>query len=215
MANFRVYWMPACAGMTPEFLCPPASALTNCWSRAGFSTAAPRRRPRSRPAWCAPMARLSVRHRRRSPPTRRSKRRQRIHTFRAAAKVYAVDVGSEQLHDSLRALPEVVSLEQTDIRTLAPALLDPPPDLIVCDVSFISLKLVLPPTLALTAKRAQLISLIKPQFEAGRAHLKKGIVRDQSVRTAVREEIAALVTSLGWHVRGVIPSPISGGDGLD
>jgi len=132
---------------------------------------------------------------------------------RGAAKVYAVDVGSEQLHDSLRALPEVVSLEQTDIRTLAPALLDPPPDLIVCDVSFISLKLVLPPTLALTAKRAQLISLIKPQFEAGRAHLKKGIVRDQSVRTAVREEIAALVTSLGWHVRGVIPSPISGGDG--
>ena len=132
---------------------------------------------------------------------------------RGAAKVYAVDVGSGQLHDSLRHRPEIVSLEQTDIRTLSPALLDPRPDLIVCDVSFISLKMVLPPALALTAKPAQLIALIKPQFEAGRAHLKRGIVRDENVQKTVCDDIAALVTSLGWQVAGLIPSPISGGDG--
>jgi 23S rRNA (cytidine1920-2'-O)/16S rRNA (cytidine1409-2'-O)-methyltransferase len=132
---------------------------------------------------------------------------------RGARKVYAVDVGSEQLHETLRARPEVVSLEQTDIRTLSPARLDPLPDLVVCDVSFISLKLVLPPAHALTDERAQLVALIKPQFEAGRAQLKKGIVRDEAVRVAVCDEIAALIASLGWHVIAVIPSPISGGDG--
>jgi 23S rRNA (cytidine1920-2'-O)/16S rRNA (cytidine1409-2'-O)-methyltransferase len=132
---------------------------------------------------------------------------------RGAAKVYAVDVGSGQLHDSLRAKPEVVSLEQTDIRTLSPAALDPPPDLLVCDVSFISLKLVLPPALAFAAKPAQLIALVKPQFEAGRAQLKRGIVRDPAVHQAACEEIAALVASLGWRVIETISSPISGGDG--
>lgn len=132
---------------------------------------------------------------------------------RGAIKVYAVDVGSGQLHESLRVRPQVVSLEQTDIRTFSPARLDPAPDLVVCDVSFISLKLVLPPALALTRKPAQLIALIKPQFEAGRAQLKKGFVRDPAVHQAVCDEIAALVTSLGWRVIEVIPSPISGGDG--
>jgi 23S rRNA (cytidine1920-2'-O)/16S rRNA (cytidine1409-2'-O)-methyltransferase len=132
---------------------------------------------------------------------------------RGGAKVYAVDVGSGQLHESLRKRPEVVSLEQTDIRTLSPSLLDPAPDLVVCDVSFISLKLVLPPALAIAAKRAQLIALIKPQFEAGRAQLKRGIVRDSAIHQTVCEEIAALVTALGWRVIGTIPSPISGGDG--
>ena len=132
---------------------------------------------------------------------------------RGAAKVYAVDVGSGQLHDSLHKRPEVVSLEQTDIRTLSPALLDPLLDLVVCDVSFISLKLVLPPALALAAPKAQLIALIKPQFEAGRAQLKRGIVRDPAIHKSVCEEIAVLVTSLGWRLIETIPSPISGGDG--
>ncbi len=132
---------------------------------------------------------------------------------RGAAKVYAVDVGSGQLHESLRKRPEVVSLEQTDIRTLSSALLDPAPDLIVCDVSFISLKLVLQPALALAAPKAQLIALIKPQFEAGRAQLKRGIVRDPAIHKSVCEEIAVLVTSLGWRVIETIASPISGGDG--
>jgi 23S rRNA (cytidine1920-2'-O)/16S rRNA (cytidine1409-2'-O)-methyltransferase len=132
---------------------------------------------------------------------------------RSARKVYAVDVGSGQLHDSLRARPEVASLEQTDIRNTPPALFDPPPALVVMDVSFISLKLVLPPALSLATKPAQLIALIKPQFEAGRAQLKKGIVRDSAVHSAVCGDIAAFVAALGWTVGGVIPSPISGGDG--
>lgn len=132
---------------------------------------------------------------------------------RGARKIYAVDVGSGQLHESLRARPEVVSLEQTDIRNAPPALFDPPPDLVVADVSFISLKLVLPPALTLPKRPAQLIALVKPQFEAGRAQLKRGIVRDSAVHNAVCDDIVAFVTTLGWTVTGVIPSPISGGDG--
>lgn len=132
---------------------------------------------------------------------------------RGAAKVYAVDVGSAQLHASLRTNPKIVVMEQCDIRTLPPERLDPLPDFVVCDVSFISLRLVLPPALKLTQKPAHLVALIKPQFEAGREHLKKGIVRDAAVRQAVCDDIVALVTDLGWRVSGVIPSPISGGDG--
>lgn len=132
---------------------------------------------------------------------------------RGAKRVYAVDVGHDQLHESLRARPKVVSLEGTDIRSLSPARLEEPPDLVTIDASFISLKLVLPPALALAHKPAHLIALIKPQFEAGRAALKKGVVRDEAVRQAVCDDIAAFVTSLGWRVLGAIPSPIEGGDG--
>lgn len=132
---------------------------------------------------------------------------------RGAKLVYAMDVGRGQLHESLRRRREVVSLEETDIRTFSPQRLDTKPDLIVVDVSFISLKLVLPPALALAKLPAQLVALIKPQFEAGRAALKKGIVRDPTVHAAVCDDIAAFVASLGWRVLGVIPSPIDGGDG--
>jgi 23S rRNA (cytidine1920-2'-O)/16S rRNA (cytidine1409-2'-O)-methyltransferase len=132
---------------------------------------------------------------------------------RGATRVTAVDVGHGQLHQSLRARPDVVSLEGTDIRTLSPAHLSEPPDLITVDVSFISLKLVLPAALALVKAPAQLVALIKPQFEAGRAALKRGIVRDQTMHAAVCEDISAFVTALGWRVLGVTPSPISGGDG--
>ena len=111
---------------------------------------------------------------------------------RGARKVYAVDVGRGQLHESLRARPEVVALEETDIRTLSPARFDEPPDLVTVDVSFISLKLVLPPALALAKAPAQLVALIKPQFEAGRAALKKGVVRDPAVHAAVCDDIAGL-----------------------
>jgi len=132
---------------------------------------------------------------------------------RGARKVYAVDVGRGQLHASLRAQPEVIALEETDIRTLSPARFDEPPDLVTFDVSFISLKLVLPAALALAKTPAQLIALIKPQFEAGRAALKKGVVRDPAVHAAVCDDIATFVAALGWRVIGVIPSPIAGGDG--
>jgi 23S rRNA (cytidine1920-2'-O)/16S rRNA (cytidine1409-2'-O)-methyltransferase len=132
---------------------------------------------------------------------------------RGARRVYAVDVGRGQLHERLRARPEVVSLEATDIRDLAAEQLAEPPDFVTVDVSFISLKLVLPAALALPRRPARLIALIKPQFEAGRGALKKGIVRDAAMQAAICDDIAALVTSLGWSVAGVIPSPIAGGDG--
>jgi 23S rRNA (cytidine1920-2'-O)/16S rRNA (cytidine1409-2'-O)-methyltransferase len=132
---------------------------------------------------------------------------------RGAARVYAVDVGRGQLHESLRGRREVTALEETDIRALKPERLDARPSLIVIDVSFISLKLVLPAALALAATPAQLVALIKPQFEAGRAALKKGIVRDEAVRQSVCEDIVAFVAACGWRVLDVIPSPIAGGDG--
>jgi 23S rRNA (cytidine1920-2'-O)/16S rRNA (cytidine1409-2'-O)-methyltransferase len=132
---------------------------------------------------------------------------------RGARRVYAVDVGRDQLHASLRPRPDVLSLEQTDIRTLSPASLPEPPDLIVADVSFISLKQALPAALALATAPACLLALIKPQFEAGRQNLKKGIVRDPQVHAAVCDEISVSVAALGWSVAGVIPSPLLGGDG--
>jgi 23S rRNA (cytidine1920-2'-O)/16S rRNA (cytidine1409-2'-O)-methyltransferase len=132
---------------------------------------------------------------------------------RGAERVYAVDVGRGQLHPSLRDAAGVVTFEKTDIRTLDAGHLPEPPDFLVVDVSFISLKLVLPTATALLQTPARLIALIKPQFEAGRRHLKKGIVRDPQVHAAVCEDIAGFVAALGWSVAGIIPSPIAGGDG--
>jgi 23S rRNA (cytidine1920-2'-O)/16S rRNA (cytidine1409-2'-O)-methyltransferase len=132
---------------------------------------------------------------------------------RGARRVYALDVGRDQLHARLSQRPDVVSFDMTDIRALDAARLPEPPDLIVIDVSFISLKLVLPAALALAARPAWLVVLIKPQFEAGARYLKKGIVRDAAVQARVCEDIAALVASLGWQVVGIMPSPITGGRG--
>jgi len=132
---------------------------------------------------------------------------------RGARRVYAVDVGRDQLHPSLRQRTQVISLDATDVRRLPPHDLDQPPDLIVIDVSFISLRLVLPSALALARRPARLVALIKPQFEAGRAELKKGIVRDPLVQAQVCATVSASVAALGWVVLGVIPSPIAGGDG--
>jgi 23S rRNA (cytidine1920-2'-O)/16S rRNA (cytidine1409-2'-O)-methyltransferase len=132
---------------------------------------------------------------------------------RGANKVYAVDVGTDQLHRSLRSDPRVVSLEQTDIRALSRNAIADEVALIVVDVSFISLKLVLPASLHFAAEHAELIALIKPQFEAGRAHVKKGIVRDPAIHAAVCESVETLVRDLGWQRRQIMPSPILGGDG--
>lgn len=104
-------------------------------------------------------------------------------------------------------------MEGIDIRTLSPAQFSDQPDLVTVDVSFISLKLVLPPALALAKSAAQLVALIKPQFEAGRGAVKKGIVRDKQAHADVCADIADFVATLGWRVAGVIPSPITGGDG--
>jgi len=132
---------------------------------------------------------------------------------RGAAKVYAVDVGRGQLHPRLAGNARIVSLESTDARALDRTLVPEPIDLLVADVSFISLRLVLPAAVELLAARATLALLVKPQFEAGRAHVHKGIVRDEGVRQRVCREIAAFVQALGFHVMDVIPSPIEGGDG--
>ena len=132
---------------------------------------------------------------------------------RGARAVYAVDVGRDQLHPRLRADPRVIVLEQTDVRALDPTTFADVPDFVTIDVSFISLKLVLPALDRLTRRPTQMISLIKPQFEAGKANVKKGLVRDPAIHAAVCEDIAAFVASLGWDVEGIIASPIEGGDG--
>ena len=132
---------------------------------------------------------------------------------RGAQLVYALDSGHGQLHSSLRREPNVVNLEGIDIRSPDDHLLKQSserPNFICVDVSFISLKLVLSPALALARLPARLLALIKPQFEAGRRALKKGIVRDEAVHRAVCAEIATLVRSLGWDVAGIMPSPIPG-----
>ena len=132
---------------------------------------------------------------------------------RGAAHVVAVDVGRDQFHASLRHHPRVTLRESTDIRALTAADLAEPVGVVVCDVSFISLRLVLPAALALADARADLVALIKPQFEAGRSALKKGIVRDPAIHAAVCRDTAAMVEALGWSVVGIAPSPIDGGDG--
>jgi 23S rRNA (cytidine1920-2'-O)/16S rRNA (cytidine1409-2'-O)-methyltransferase len=111
---------------------------------------------------------------------------------RDAARVYAVDVGRGQLAWKLRVDPRVVLMERVNVRDLTRALITEPIDLVVCDVSFISLTLALPAALTLAAPGARLVALIKPQFEAGRAHVGRGgIIRDPDVRREVCERISA------------------------
>jgi 23S rRNA (cytidine1920-2'-O)/16S rRNA (cytidine1409-2'-O)-methyltransferase len=132
---------------------------------------------------------------------------------RGASHVTCVDVGSGQLHERIARDARVTAFEKFDARKLTLADLPGAPDLIVCDVSFISLTLVLPPVFALAAPSAEAAILIKPQFEAGPEQVRKGFVRDAVVRENVCEKIKTLVTGLGWRVLGVVPSPICGGDG--
>jgi len=130
-----------------------------------------------------------------------------------ASLVFAIDVGHGQLHPSLRDHPKIVSMEDTDIRKLEGRRLPARPDIVVIDVSFISLKAVLPIALSLAAAPMHLLALIKPQFEAGRKHAKHGIVRDAAVHSQVCDEIAVFAASLGCTDIRIFPSPITGGDG--
>lgn len=132
---------------------------------------------------------------------------------RGARRTYAVDVGRGQLHRRVAADPRVVSFEATDARALSRETIPEPIDLLVCDVSFISLKLVLPTAVGLLSDPARLVLLVKPQFEAGRGHVRKGIVRDEGVHRAVCDDLAAFARSLGLAVDGIIPSPVAGGEG--
>ena len=130
-----------------------------------------------------------------------------------ASLVFSIDVGRAQLHPSLQEHPRIVSMEATDIRSLDGRRLPARPDIVVIDVSFISLKTVLPAALSLAAAPMSLLALIKPQFEAGRAHAKHGIVRDAAVHAEVCADIAAFAASLGCDNIEVFPSSIHGGDG--
>jgi 23S rRNA (cytidine1920-2'-O)/16S rRNA (cytidine1409-2'-O)-methyltransferase len=132
---------------------------------------------------------------------------------RGARKVYAIDVGQGQLHATLQHEVRVVSLEKTDIRRLDRALVPEPLEMAAIDVSFISLRLVLPSVIALLGARADLVALIKPQFEAGREHVRKGVVRDEAVHQTVCEATSTLLSGCGFAVLGLITSPILGGDG--
>jgi 23S rRNA (cytidine1920-2'-O)/16S rRNA (cytidine1409-2'-O)-methyltransferase len=119
---------------------------------------------------------------------------------RGATIVYAIDVGRGQLHPRLHGRSEVLAWEGIDIRAVDPAQLSPRPRFAAVDVSFISLKLILPAIGKLLQSPARMIALIKPQFEAGRRNLKKGIVRDPDIHRAVCDDIAASAQSLGWEV---------------
>jgi 23S rRNA (cytidine1920-2'-O)/16S rRNA (cytidine1409-2'-O)-methyltransferase len=133
---------------------------------------------------------------------------------RIARRIYAVDVGHGQLHPSLRDDPRVVTLEGCNARELTQEQIAEPVDAVVADVSFISLKLALPPALLLARKGAWLVALVKPQFEVGRARIGRGgIVRDASARETALREIVEWLPSLGWMVEHTMESPILGGSG--
>ncbi|MCJ2135854.1 TlyA family RNA methyltransferase [Methylobacterium sp. J-026] len=133
---------------------------------------------------------------------------------RGARHVHAVDVGRGQLHPRLAADPRVTNLEGTDIRSLDPARLTPPPDFASVDVSFIGLRLVLPALPGLLAPGSAIVALIKPQFEAGRARIGRGgLVRDPAVHAEVCAAIRAALEGFGAAILGLIDSPVTGGDG--
>ena len=130
-----------------------------------------------------------------------------------ASLVFAIDVGHGQLHPSLHSHPRIVSMEETDIRSFEGKRLPARPDIVVIDVSFISLKAVLPVALSLAAAPMSLLALIKPQFEAERKHSKRGIIRNAMVHQEICDNVVAFATSLGCTDIQVFPSSIKGGDG--
>jgi 23S rRNA (cytidine1920-2'-O)/16S rRNA (cytidine1409-2'-O)-methyltransferase len=132
---------------------------------------------------------------------------------RGAVRVYAIDVGRGQLAEKLRHDPRVVSMERTNARTLTAASLPEAVDLAVVDVSFISLRLVLGPIASTLRAGGRIVSLVKPQFEAGRAETKRGVVREPTVQARVLREVVTAAEALELGVVNVTASPISGADG--
>lgn len=133
---------------------------------------------------------------------------------RGATRVFSVDVGHGQLHPRIASDPRVTALEGMDARRLTSAEIDQSPDLIVCDVSFIGLAKVLPIPLALAPSGADLVTLVKPQFEVGPARVGKGgLVTDPEARAEALAGAAAFLKEAGWPVRASCESPITGGDG--
>ncbi|AOW24901.1 hemolysin [Sphingomonas melonis TY] len=133
---------------------------------------------------------------------------------RGAARVYAVDSGTNQLAWKLRQDPRVIVHEQTSARILTDAHIPEPVDLIVCDASFIGLSKVLERPMTFAREGARLLALIKPQFEAGREEVGKGgVVRDSAVHARVCDDVVAWLQASGWSVAGVTESPITGPEG--
>lgn len=134
---------------------------------------------------------------------------------RGAREVVAVDVGHGQLHERLRVDPRVVNLERTNIRTIDTETIGGTVDVVVGDLSFISLRLVIDPLVSVCEPGAVIVLLVKPQFEAGRAEVSRGrgVVTDPAVHDRVRAEIDAAITAAGCTVRGWTESPITGADG--
>jgi 23S rRNA (cytidine1920-2'-O)/16S rRNA (cytidine1409-2'-O)-methyltransferase len=133
---------------------------------------------------------------------------------RGAARVYAIDVGTNQLAWKLRQDPRVIVHEQTNARYLTAETVAEPVDIVVCDASFISLAKVLDTALNFARPAGRLIALIKPQFEAERSEIGKGgVVRDPEVHQRVCDAAAAWLRSRGWTVEGIVPSPITGPEG--
>ena len=133
---------------------------------------------------------------------------------RGAARVYAVDSGTNQLAWSLRQDERVIVHEQTSARILTPTHIPEPVDLIVCDASFIGLAKVLERPLSFARTDARLCALVKPQFEAGRGEVGKGgVVRDPAIHARVCDDVAIWLTGQGWTVVGITPSPITGPEG--
>src|SRR5690606_19834486 len=132
-----------------------------------------------------------------------------------AAFVYAVDVGYNQLDWSLRSDSRVRVLERTNFRHATPEMFaDPAPDLATIDVSFISLKLILPVLQTILASGGETVALIKPQFEAGRNKVgKSGVVRDAATHREVLEQVLGFAAGLGFALQGLTHSPITGGEG--
>jgi 23S rRNA (cytidine1920-2'-O)/16S rRNA (cytidine1409-2'-O)-methyltransferase len=133
---------------------------------------------------------------------------------RGARRVYALDVGRGQLAAALRSDPRVVSMERVNARTITPATLPEPVSLAVLDVAFISLRLVLAPVAsALGPDGGEMVALVKPQFEAGRALVRGGVVRDPAVHRSTIQAVVAAAATAGLASRDVIPSPILGPEG--
>ncbi len=131
-----------------------------------------------------------------------------------AKKIFAVDVGTNQLHEKLRKEKKIISIENCNAKYLDDLIIPEKVDLLVCDVSFISLKKVIYPNLKLLSKKSEIIALIKPQFETQKKYLKKGVVKDYLIHNNVCEDIKSwFVNTCKANVVGIEPSPITGPKG--
>ena len=131
-----------------------------------------------------------------------------------AKKIFAVDVGTNQLHEKLRKEKKIISIENYNAKYLDSNIITEKIDLLVCDVSFISLKKVIYPSLKLLSKKSEIVALIKPQFETQKKHLRKGVVKDTLVHNEICDDIKNwFIKSCNANVIGIIPSPITGPKG--